>query len=96
MPTNETTTFDFNNFEDIKVILDDDTFNNLERVNYNSLNKELSNECLICLDTFEEIDEIVKIKCNHIFHCHCIKEWLCNESNKCPVCRVEVDKGYYK
>ena len=38
-------------------------------------------------------DELVKIKCNHIFHCHCIKSWLCNESNKCPVCRIEVGKG---
>ena len=36
---------------------------------------------------------IVKLNCNHEFHKDCIKKWLCDNSTKCPVCRVEVAKG---
>jgi hypothetical protein len=90
-PSNNINTFE--NLEDVKVVLNEDTFNNLERVNFEDLDKESQNDCLICIDSFEDKDEIVKIKCNHIFHCNCIKSWLCNESNKCPVCRIDVDKG---
>ena len=82
-------------YDNVKVVLNEDTFNNLEKINFNDINKELFKDCLICLDTFEEDDEIIKIKCNHVFHCNCIKSWLCKESNKCPVCRIEVDKGEY-
>ena len=36
---------------------------------------------------------IRKLKCGHIFKEECIKEWLSESSNKCPVCREEVAKG---
>jgi E3 ubiquitin-protein ligase RNF115/126 len=77
--------------EDVKIVLNDTQFDNLETIKYEDLNKE--HECLICLDKFNESDNIKKITCNHIFHNNCIKSWLCEESNKCPVCRIEVDKG---
>jgi len=82
-----------NNFEDVKIVLNEDKFNNLERVSLNNLVDTNVKDCLICLECFDEKDELIKIKCKHIFHCNCIKSWLCNESNKCPVCRIEVDKG---
>ncbi len=78
--------------EDVKIVLNDEQFNNLERVEYSTIDKE-NNECLICIDAFNEDDEIIKTHCNHLFHCNCIKSWLCHESNKCPVCRIEIDKG---
>jgi hypothetical protein len=84
----------FNNIilnEDVKIILDEEEFENLERIKYDKSNKSL--ECLICLDTFEDEEKFITIKCNHIFHCNCIKSWLCEESNKCPVCRIEAGKG---
>jgi hypothetical protein len=83
----------FENFEDIKIVLNEDKFNNIEKINFEDLNNEVSKECLICLEIFEKDDLLLKIKCNHIFHSDCIKSWLCKESNKCPVCRIDVDKG---
>jgi hypothetical protein len=79
--------------EDVKIVLNDTQFNSLETVIHNDLDQNCSNECLVCLDKFCEDDNIIKIPCNHLFHSNCIKPWLCEESNKCPVCRVEVDKG---
>ena len=90
---------DYNNdfnyiYNDVKIVLNDEQFENLEKVKYEDINE--INECLICIENFEENNEITKIKCNHIFHKECIKKWLCNESNKCPICRIEIDKGYPK
>lgn len=81
-PYNNTETF-----EDVKVTLNHEEFNNLEKFYYNS---NESKECLICLEKFEINDQVTKIHCNHIFHTICIKEWLLKENNKCPVCRVSV------
>ena len=77
--------------EDVKIVLNDIQFNNLKTINYSELDSD--HECLICLDKFNESDNIKKITCNHIFHNNCIKSWLCEESNKCPICRIEIDKG---
>jgi hypothetical protein len=84
------------NLENVKVILNNEQFENLETIEYKKIdNKELM-KCLICIEDFNDNDIIKKIKCNHIFHTNCIKGWLCKESNKCPICRVEVDKGIYE
>ncbi|VDK84808.1 unnamed protein product [Litomosoides sigmodontis] len=42
-------------------------------------------QCLICLDALP-LNESAAVRCGHIFHLHCILQWL--ESCKtCPVCR---------
>ena len=40
---------------------------------------------------FEEGEEIAKLPCGHIFNKDGIMQWLEEESNKCPVCRDELD-----
>jgi hypothetical protein len=49
-------------------------------------------ECSICLENnFENSDPLRKLGCDHIFHKHCIKDWM--KLNKtCPLCRKEVKK----
>ena len=93
--------------EDVIVALTEEQFDNLEHKNYTSqsLNNDQildytltheenkSKECFICMENFVENEVITKIKCDHIFHKDCIKPWLCKQSTKCPICRVEVDKG---
>jgi hypothetical protein len=84
-------------YEDIKVILTEEQFNNQKHYIFKELNccNDLK-ECLICIQEFNDDDEVTKITCNHIFHKNCIKNWVCEESNKCPICRIEVDKGIAK
>ncbi len=79
------------NFEDVIVSLTDDEFNQLTCYECNDENNE--KDCNICIECFNKGDSIVKLNCNHEFHKDCIKKWLCNNSTKCPVCRVEVAKG---
>jgi hypothetical protein len=80
-----------NNFEDdIKVVLDEDTFEKLETL---KITEKVDDNCAICLIPFEIEDEIIKLKCNHIFHKDCIKTQLCNYSSKCPNCKTEIEGG---
>ena len=84
-----------NTYEDIKIVLEDEIFEKLNHQIYNNFDSELK-ECLICIDCLEENNEITHLHCNHIFHKKCIKTWLCEESNKCPICRIDIDKGIPK
>ena len=57
--------------------------------------KEIYNtdECSICLETFKEDENIIQLKCNHIFHNKCLETWLSHYNNKCPTCRMEIGKS---
>ena len=80
--------------EDVKIALEEEEFNKeTEIVDFEIFP---CMECPVCLENFIENDNLKKIKCNHIFHENCIKQWLCNESNKCPICRIEIGKGVPK
>lgn len=47
-----------------------------------------SEVCSICLDNVEVGTLIGNIECGHIFHLHCLKEWVVRD-NCCPVCKHE-------
>jgi hypothetical protein len=82
--------------EDVKIVLNDEQFNNLLHITHEEINNDESCECLICMDEFNKEDDIIKTNCKHLFHKNCIKTWLCEESNKCPICRIEIEKGIPK
>ncbi len=47
--------------------------------------------CCICLDDIRVNTIAGQLKCEHIFHIHCIKEW-CLNNNTCPLCRKSIYK----
>jgi len=52
----------------------------------NEINNLCCTICLISLENYVDVP-ISKLKCNHIFHKKCIKEWYKNNRN-CPICRT--------
>jgi hypothetical protein len=78
-----------NELEDVKVTLSEDEFNKLYILDDKSVIN--NKQCNICLENLkdEELDEkkLIQLKCNHIYHKDCIKEWLTKQSTKCPSCR---------
>jgi len=54
-------------------------------------------ECAICLNTIENDNETICLRCSHTYHRNCIRKWLqSNESmvNKCPLCRDYIAQTY--
>ncbi|KAM3718645.1 E3 ubiquitin-protein ligase [Dirofilaria immitis] len=45
-------------------------------------------QCLICLDVLS-LNESSAVRCGHIFHLHCILQWL-EKCKTCPVCRKKT------
>ncbi|KAE8214410.1 hypothetical protein CF327_g2187 [Tilletia walkeri] len=43
--------------------------------------------CLICLEEWEDDDEVRILSCRHAFHVDCVDRWLIQSSNTCPMCR---------
>ncbi|CAN0117123.1 unnamed protein product [Ectocarpus sp. 6 AP-2014] len=49
------------------------------------------NSCSVCLDDYEEGDELLQVTCGHVFHRACIDHWL-KAHRVCPCCRTDLDK----
>ena len=54
--------------------------------------KTRDNMCAICINDYEEGDEIISFDCSHDYHLKCISPWLkenihINQAPKCPLCK---------
>lgn len=47
-------------------------------------------ECCICLDEIVVHRTVTRLPCAHLFHSHCIGDWLQYHRCTCPVCRYEL------
>lgn len=64
----------------------------INECNKDKINEILQENCCICYSNYEDINDEskpVNLKCNHIFHNNCIKEWL-KKSGTCPICRTNI------
>lgn len=46
--------------------------------------------CPVCLDDFEENQDVRVLPCSHSFHTYCIDPWLLNVAGSCPLCRIDL------
>ena len=51
--------------------------------------KLIGYECLICLEEFNQGQQIVMIKCDHIYHKTCIDKWFLKKKT-CPLCDEQL------
>jgi hypothetical protein len=58
-------------------------------IKYGDIKTELT-ECVICKDDFSKEDEVIELKCSHVFHERCLNEAV-KYIAKCPMCRDDVD-----
>lgn len=86
---------DYSNLEPVSVSL------SVKKLCENSdlnINTEENKLCIICQENIDLFDMrnvkktcIVRIlKCNHVFHIHCIDKWL-SFNKKCPLCKTDLD-----
>ena len=79
----------YNTRTQLQITLNNDNYN----FNRIILKDEFENDtCSICLDELysdENQDEIIQIRCNHMFHKKCLDEWI-RQKKTCPLCKVEL------
>ena len=85
---------DFNNFEDVRVGLNQNDSDSLKTCLYNDVNID-DKSCVICLNDFDNDSLIKLLRCSHTFHSSCIDKWF-ETSYKCPVCRDIVGESDVK
>lgn len=80
--------------EDVKVVCTEEELAECPRVLYSEIEDKKGTACNICLDDFEDnIEVMVLPECGHYYHPECVTQWLKENSNKCPVCRVSRGSG---
>ena len=84
--------------EDVRVTLQDNELESIRTIKFSEINDPKIDEkkCSICMTKFADDDDISILKCNHIFHEDCIKEWLKEYNYRCPVCRCETGTAKYE
>jgi hypothetical protein len=50
---------------------------------------EPGSTCSICLESYEDHDEIALSNCSHHFHMDCIETWMFRQRS-CPICRRSI------
>lgn len=58
-------------------------------------NKDVAEFCSICLDAFNDEDELRVLPCGHVYHKLCVDRWFLGtysgyeiHTNRCPVCKM--------
>mmetsp|Transcript_17295 Transcript_17295/g.54106 ORF Transcript_17295/g.54106 Transcript_17295/m.54106 type:complete len:139 (+) Transcript_17295:1-417(+) len=47
-------------------------------------------ECELCLEEYQDGEELMRLPCLHVFHSACVTPWLLSKSSCCPVCQTDL------
>ena len=88
--------------DDVPIVLDDKDIDKIKNnsISYNDIIKKDSDkidiECPICMDPLKndnnDVKNIIKLPCYHVFHDKCIIKLFTGYGYKCPVCRFVCGK----
>ena len=81
--------FDFSSKKKEKRGLTSREIKTLKEKKYSKNLKTFSDECPICLMSFENNQPLKILDCQHCFHSKCLKRWLENQRT-CPYCKLLI------
>ena len=53
-------------------------------------------ECSVCLNPVRYTRQSKQLECGHLYHTHCIDEWVSAGGDTCPMCRSQLNKPKFK
>ena len=63
--------------------------NNENMVIYQNEKINNLNECIICLEDMKFNEDLILVKCSHIYHKECLEKWMVRRS-VCPLCDIKI------
>eukprot|EP00928_Gymnodinium_smaydae_P043430 TRINITY_DN29096_c1_g3_i1.p1 TRINITY_DN29096_c1_g3~~TRINITY_DN29096_c1_g3_i1.p1 ORF type:complete len:716 (+),score=120.11 TRINITY_DN29096_c1_g3_i1:145-2292(+) len=54
--------------------------------------EDMSDSCVICLDSMARSQRVARLPCGHCFHTRCIRRWLV-DATCCPLCKCSLVEG---
>merc|ERR1712083_175804 len=49
--------------------------------------------CAICRERIQNEEKVIELKCQHLYHTECAKEWIL-EKRSCPQCRRKLQRQF--
>ena len=87
------------NNDDIPIVITESSFSKLKMYKYSDIDNNIKQnniKCMITLEDFKDDNIVLLLPCNHIFSYDEIRDWLKNNSYKCPSCRNPAGEYYAK
>ena len=82
-----------NSSDNTKKIISKENLDKFKLDIYNDIDKKnciFSDQCSICYSNFNKNDFVRVLDCKHIYHKHCIDQWLLKYENTCPICKKNL------
>jgi len=82
-----------NGLESVPVTLSREMLDTLPTFLVSELPSDIKNDesnnphCTICLQEYQDTDQVRVLLCKHYFHKNCIDTWLSEQNVRCPLCR---------
>lgn len=81
----------------VPLLLKDEELDKLSCIKYKDITDENKDKvCIFKQSDFKDDDNVIVLKCKHVFCEDEIKKWLTNVSYKCPTCREAAGEYYAK
>ncbi len=65
-----------------------DSFSRFDQVKYSSIiGADKDVDCTICKNEYQNDSFVIQLPCGHFFDVECIKKWMTDYHNSCPMCR---------
>ena len=48
--------------------------------------EQYENNCLLCIEAFQDDEEFLELRCTHVYHTKCIEEASDGANFNCPTC----------
>ncbi|KAI9143393.1 hypothetical protein BKA69DRAFT_123025 [Paraphysoderma sedebokerense] len=56
----------------------------------------MNDTCPVCIEPFEDNEDLRMLPCQHVYHAECIDSWLTDRDPRCPMCMFDVIDWYEK